>query len=85
MHELSVLNFEIEGIMYIVLWCFQIYWLLAEKGELDTPKDVKMRVTNLTKALDAITVAMARLSDDDDPVRLKLMIVTTQWTLIIYF
>lgn len=41
---------------------------MAEKGEIDTPKDVKMRVSNLTKALDTLSLAISRLNDDDNPV-----------------
>ena len=57
-------------------WChklhipllFQIYLLLAEKEGGSTPKSIQMRISNLTKALDAVAVAISRLCIDDDPV-----------------
>ena len=42
--------------------------LISEKGDINTPEDVQMRVSNLTKALDTISLAITRLNDDDDPV-----------------
>ena len=47
---------------------FQIYLLLAEKEETRTSKSIQMRVSNFTKALDAVTMAISRLCVDDDPV-----------------
>ena len=42
--------------------------LLAEKEGGSTPKSIQMYISNLTKALGAVTVAISRLRVDDDPV-----------------
>jgi hypothetical protein len=47
---------------------FQIYLLLAEKEGESTPKCTQMRISYLTKALGAVSVAISRVSVEDDPV-----------------
>ena len=47
---------------------FQIYLLLAEKEGASTSKSIETHISNLTKALGAVTMAISRLSVDDDTV-----------------
>lgn len=61
----NIYNSDIRTLYTLAL---QIYLLLAEKGELDIPSDTQMRISNLTKALDMIALAMTRLNEDDNPV-----------------
>ena len=53
--------------------------LLADKG-LDTPSDVQMRISNLTKAMDMIALAIARLTEDDN---LVCETILTFWEFIL--
>ena len=42
--------------------------MLAEKEDANSSKSVQTRVSNLTKALDAVTTSISRLSVDGDSV-----------------
>ena len=42
--------------------------MLAEEGGMLTPKDAHTRISNLEKALEALSMAIVRLSPSDDTV-----------------
>jgi len=43
--------------------------MLAEQGNMETPKDASTRISNLEKALETLTVAISRVSPSEDSVR----------------
>ena len=49
--------------------------MLAEEGGMLTPKDAHTRISNLEKALEALSMAIVRLSPSDDTVRICMYLV----------
>lgn len=43
--------------------------MMAEEGDMLTPKDAHTRISNLEKALESLSMAIVRLSPSDDTVR----------------
>jgi len=42
--------------------------MLAEQGNMETPKDASTRISNLEKALETLTMAISRLNPSEDSV-----------------